>query len=129
MSSDSLDHPPPPPSKGWGEAPDEQGTWDQDDADGLVGQYALVGVTYLASDGATVKSQSQYHGRIVSADRGYGIQIACEGKWKGHVLGLPPDLKTIEAAGPGNYVLRSTGETVENPDLVASWSVIAKSQS
>ena len=40
----------------------EQPKWDQDEADWLVGKYALVGVTYLAPDGETVTSKEQYHG-------------------------------------------------------------------
>lgn len=97
--------------------------WDQDEADFLVGKYALVGVTYLASDGQTVTSQGQYHGRIVSAEEKVGIKIECEGKWAGQTMGLPPDLRAFQLAGPGEYKLRSTGEVVKNPDVLATWSV------
>jgi hypothetical protein len=97
--------------------------WDQDEADGLVGQMVLAGITYLAADGKTVTSQVQSWGRIVSA-KPEGIAIVYEGKiWAGQTMTLPPDLRAFQAAGPGEYRLRSTGETIENPDLTTSWTI------
>ena len=84
----------------------------------------LVGITSLKADGETVMSQGQYHGRIISADPKAGFKVECEGKWKGHITGLPPHISVFERAKPGTYTLRSTGETVEDPDLVASWTVV-----
>jgi hypothetical protein len=121
MASDLPDERPP-----WMPPADEPGgppVWDQDEADFLVGKYALVGVTYLASDGKTVTSQVQYHGRVVSADEKNGIKIECEGKWAGQTLGLPPALSAFRFADPAEYKLRSTGETVTNPDVLATWSI------
>jgi len=97
--------------------------WDQEDADGLVGQLVLAGITYLAADGKTVTSQVQCWGRIVSA-KSEGIAMICEGKtWAGQTRTLPPHLSAFQAARPGEYRLRSTGETVENPDLTTSWTI------
>jgi hypothetical protein len=96
--------------------------WDQEEADGFVGLVVLVGVTYLAPDGNTVKSQAQYHRRIVSVDR-EGIEIACGGRWAGKTMTLPPTLSSFHHAGPGEYKLHSTGETIEDPDLAAFFSV------
>src|SRR5262245_30897946 len=97
--------------------------WDQDEGDGLVGQLLLAGITYLAADGETVTSQVQCWGRIISADSN-GIAITCEGKsWNGQRMTLPPDLRAFQAAQPGEYKLRSTGETVVNPDLTTSWTM------
>jgi hypothetical protein len=36
---------------------------------------------------------------------------------------LPPHLSAFQAAKPGEYRLRATGETVENPDLTTSWTI------
>jgi hypothetical protein len=102
--------------------------WDQNKADELVGLYVLVGITSVEADGQTVISQSQYHGRIVSADP-KGFKVECEGTWKGQVTGLPPHISVIEPATPGKYTLHSTGETVENPDLLARWTVIERATS
>jgi hypothetical protein len=97
--------------------------WDQEDADGLIGQLVLAGITYVAADGQTVTSQVQCWGRIVSA-KPEGIAIVCEGKiWSGETMTLPAHLPAFQAAKPGEYRLRSTGETIENPDLTTSWTV------
>jgi hypothetical protein len=97
--------------------------WDQEDAEGLVGQLVLAGITYLAAAGKTVTSQVQCWGRIVSA-KSEGIAIVCEGKtWAGQTMTLPPHLSAFQVASPGEYRLRSTGETVENPDLTTGWTV------
>jgi hypothetical protein len=98
-------------------------SWDQQDADGLIGQLLLAGITYLAADGETATSQVQCWGRIVSATP-EGISVVCEGKtWTGQTMTLPPHLPAFQAAGPGEYKLRSTGETVVNPDLTTSWTM------
>jgi hypothetical protein len=103
--------------------------WDQDEADGLVGQLVLAGITYLAADGKTVTSQVQSWGRIVSA-KPEGIAIVCEGKiWTGQTMTLPPDLRAFQAARPGEYRLRSTDETIENPDLTTSWTITQPAKS
>ena len=97
--------------------------WDQEEADGLVGQLVLAGITYLAADGKTVTSQVQCWGRIVSA-KPEGIAIICEGKmWSGQTMTLPPHLPAFQAARSGEYRLRSTGETIEDPDLTTSWTI------
>ena len=107
------------------EIPDGSGppSWDQEEADGLVGQLLLAGITYVAADGKTVTSQVQCWGRIVSA-KPQGIAVVCEGKmWAGQTMTLPPHLSAFEVARPGEYRLRSTSETVENPDLMTSWTI------
>ncbi|MBR0935081.1 hypothetical protein JQ586_17020 [Bradyrhizobium jicamae] len=103
--------------------------WDQEEADGLVGQLVLAGITYVAADGKTVTSQVQCWGRIVSA-KPEGIAIVCEGKmWMGQTMTLPPHLAAFQAARPGEYRLRSTNEMVENPDLTTSWTITQPSKS
>ncbi len=97
--------------------------WDQDEADWLIGKYVLVGFTRLAADGKTVKSQDQFHGRVTKAERNVGITIACEGARAGKDLVLPPDLRAFRLANPGRYTLRSTGEVIEDPDMVTTWTI------
>ena len=103
--------------------------WNQDEADKLIGQYALVGITYLSPDGNTVESHIQRHGRIVSVDRNSGIKMQCEGKNAGETFNLPPHVQVFQKAKPSTYKLHSTGETVANPDLLATWSVNARAKS
>jgi hypothetical protein len=103
--------------------------WDQDEAEWLVGKYVLVGITNIASDGKTVKSQFQYHGRVTRAERGVGFTIECDGARAGQTMVVPPDLRAFHLADRGEYKLRTTGEVVSNPDLVATWSVFERSTS
>jgi hypothetical protein len=109
----------PPADKQTGDGRPE---WDQEEADWLVGKYALVGVTWLAADGKTVKAQGQYHGRIVFADKTNGVRIECEGTCSGQPMTLPPDLRAFNPAKPGEYKLRATGEVVTDPDILATWT-------
>jgi hypothetical protein len=97
--------------------------FDQDLADTCVGKYILVGITYLDHHGALL-NQIQIHGIVESADRS-GLRIALKGTRDGELLDLPPALEAISMAGPGTYTLRETGEAIENPDLLASWTVTA----
>jgi len=110
--SDSAEGPPP---------------WDQEQGDSFLGQYILVGITYLASDGKTVTSQAQYHGRVTKADKD-GVAIALEGTRRGETATLPPDLRAFRAARPGEYRLRSTGEVIKDPDLLTTWTITEPSK-
>ena len=125
MTSDNSAERPPwmPPA----ETADGEPIWNQE-GDLLVGQYVLVGLTYLAADGKTVTSQVQCHGKITKADE-RGIAIACEGTtWRGQTATLPPDLRAFRAASPGEYRLRSTGEVVKDPDLLMTWTITQTSK-
>ncbi|CCD83953.1 conserved protein of unknown function [Bradyrhizobium sp. ORS 285] len=114
-----------PPDESDGIPPD----WDQEEADGFVGQLVLVGITYVEPDGETVTSQVQAWGRIVSATP-EGISITCEGKtWEGQTMTLPPDLQAFQPASPGCHTLGSTGETVTDPDLTTRWTVTEAAKS
>lgn len=95
--------------------------FDQVLAESYIGKYILIGLTYLAHDDSFIE-QVQMHGLIESASRD-GIQIALRGKRKGETWVMPPNLDSVSAAKPGTYSLRSTGETVEDPDLLATWTV------
>jgi hypothetical protein len=64
--------------------------------------------------------QRQFHGRVVRANAWEGIvlvQPSDEG------VRLPPLLKAIQKASPGEYRLSTTGEVVVNPDYTCTWSV------
>jgi hypothetical protein len=36
---------------------------------------------------------------------------------------IPPDLRAISEAAPGTYRLRDTGERIEDPDLLTTWTI------
>lgn len=95
--------------------------FDQALADSYVGKYILIGVTYLDHQGEFIE-QIQMHGTVQSANPN-GIAIALAGIRAGESWVMPPVLESISPAKPGLYSLRSTGESIENPDLLATWSV------
>ena len=88
---------------------DELETW--------VGRRALVGITYVRPSGEAIE-QRQWHGvveRVRPANVGIRRQDTGELEW------VPAD---ADAFGPGEeaeYRLRSTGEVVASPDLVATF--------
>jgi hypothetical protein len=83
-----------------------------------VGRTIIIGITYLRRDG-TLREQEQMHG-LVSAIDEHGIKIRLsDGRW----FNLPPDLRAIRLAPRGQYRFRSTGEIVNDPDLMTTWTV------
>jgi hypothetical protein len=127
MGEDHFDSVPPPTPR-----PEEAAAkppWDQREADRLIGKYVLAGVTYLASDDETVLSQLQYHGKITKAEPRVGFTIECEGASAGKTMVLPPDLRAFQVAGMGQYRLRSTGEVINDPDMLTTLSVVQHSKS
>src|SRR5215210_6328706 len=93
--------------------------WDEHQAATLVGKHALVGLTYVNADG-TVRRQVQVHGRITAVDE---TMVTMSLAGSGEVFTLPPALAAFEPAPPGEYSLRSTGEVVVDPDLLASFTI------
>lgn len=101
-----------------GDVPPE---FDQALADSYIGKYILIGVTIIDHGGDLVE-QIQRHGTIVSATP-QGIKIELEGKYEGETYVLPPHLDSIHPGSLGTYTLRSTGENIEAPDLISTWTI------
>jgi hypothetical protein len=108
---------------------DEASSWDQDEADWLIGKQVVVGITRLASDGVTVKAQSQYHGKIISADEVDGFKVDCGGKLAGRTMTLPPDLSAFRIVNRGERKLQSTGEIADEPEIISNWTIVEPSTS
>jgi hypothetical protein len=98
--------------------------FDQALADSYLGKVILVGVTFVDHLGNELRHQ-QLHGVIQQASP-QGILISLRGTRDGDSCNMPPALEAIRPAGPGIYSLRSTGESIENPDLLAMWTVHEK---
>jgi hypothetical protein len=92
--------------------------WDE-----LIGKRVLVGITYQDRRGR-VCDVEQIHGRIESVDPQAGVTVELAGAKAGEKYTLPPELAAFQRAEPGEYRLRSTGEVVSDPDLVATWTVL-----
>jgi len=97
--------------------------FDQQVADGYLGKYILLGVTFLDHEGNETRSQ-QLHG-VVEKATAEGITVSLRGTHDGESWNMPPDLGAISAAVPGIYTLHATGERIENPDLLATWTIQA----
>ena len=90
----------------------------------FIGKHALVGLTYVNADG-TVRKQVQLHGRITAVDETV-VTMRLHGS--DEEITLPPALEAFEPAEPGEYRLRTTGEVVVDPDLLASWTITAPAE-
>ena len=95
--------------------------FDEQLAASYVGKYTLVGITYADHAGRELRRQ-QVHGVIESATRS-GISISLRGVYEGQSWNMPPVLQSIRPAKPGKYTLHMSGETVVDPDLLATWTV------
>jgi hypothetical protein len=88
----------------------------------LVGKRILIGLTSIDSEERPFH-QEQFYGEIVDASP-TGVSVRIDGKTRhGETVGLPPDKRAYQPAKPGTYRLRSTGEAVENPDIVSTWTI------
>jgi len=88
----------------------------------LLGKTVLVGVTIFDKRGNEL-GQEQFFGKIKTADAVSGIAIELQGARAGETKKLPPATHVYEKALPGTYKLRSTGESVVNPDYTSTWSL------
>ena len=84
----------------------------------LIDKTILIGLSYYTYDNKLIE-QKQYYGTVIKADK---IKISVKLK-NGEIFCLPPDLSSTRIASPGEYRLKSTGETVINPDYLTTWNI------
>jgi len=102
-------------------SPSEPDRFTDSEAAELVGKTILIGVTYLDHRGEELQ-RSQMHG-VVSSASTKGIEVSLRGARHGQTFSLPPDPRFFAAAAPGKYKLHSTGEVVENPQVLCTATV------
>jgi hypothetical protein len=85
----------------------------------LVGKTVLIGITRLDHDDELIEKTEKF-GRIVSVDQHSGIKVDVG---EPELFTLPPTPENFNDARPGVYRLRSTGETIEDPDLTTIWTI------
>jgi hypothetical protein len=95
--------------------------WDESLGKSLLGALVLVGIT---RDEQEESVDEQFFGMVENATA-EGIVLSLQGSRAGGYYNLPPDPRAFLPARPGTYRLRSTGETVENPDYTASWTIVS----
>ena len=91
----------------------------------LIGKHILIGIRYVDNQGVEVH-RAQMHG-IVSAASSKQVQVALRGERHGSTFSLPPDPRFFSPAKPGKYTLHSTGEVIENPQLLCT-AVLVKEE-
>ena len=89
-----------------------------DDMD-VIGKRVLVGLTFLDSSGR-VDRRTQFWGPIIRVAEG---ELTIRRVDTGEEFTLPADVGELDVAGPGTYELHDTGELVDNPDYLSSWTV------
>jgi hypothetical protein len=92
---------------------------DQVPPESYIGKHLLVGITYLDHEGKLLE-QNQFHGEIVRINENEGIVIRLHDS--DEEFKLPPSVKSLQPAPPGEYRLRATGEVVVNPDFITTWT-------
>jgi hypothetical protein len=85
----------------------------------MIGKTVLVGKTYVRGD--EVVETVQFLGLVeaIAERTGFALRRADTSKLEW----LPPDLRAFQPAEPGEYTLRGTGEIVEDPDFISTWTV------
>jgi hypothetical protein len=100
--------------------PSEPNLISESEAAALVGKHVVVGFTFVDADQKPIRL-TQIHGHVVRVNHNEGIVLK---KADGEEFRLPPTLDGFEKA-PEDTVcrLRSTGEVVEDPDYLVSYTV------
>ena len=88
--------------------------FDHDDPS-IIGKKVLIGVTYLDDTGKET-GRGQWWGTILAFNVRQGLLVDLADSGKQHAF--PPIPDGFRHAKPGAYKLESTGEVVEDPDLL-----------
>jgi hypothetical protein len=92
----------------------------EEEARALVGKLVVVGVTHRTASGVTT-ARRQFAGVVEHVSRrGIALRLTTSGP-DDPTMWLPPAPRCFEPAAPGTYRLRSTGETIEDPDFTTTW--------
>ncbi|NIJ64830.1 hypothetical protein FHR20_001761 [Sphingomonas leidyi] len=106
--------------KHWEKVSGEDDDWDHAIAARLEGATVLVGLTHREAAG---ERREQFFGTVMEVDPAEGITLRLEGRRRGEIVRLPPQLDAFEPAGPGIYELKDADDRVIDPDFTASWTL------
>jgi hypothetical protein len=93
--------------------------WDNELGAALHGALVLVGITRDTGDAIM---HEQFFGTVTQANA-EGVELMLGGTREGERYRLPPDPRAFDRADPGRYRLQSTGETLDNPDFMSTWTI------
>jgi hypothetical protein len=94
-------------------------TSNADFAADLIGTHLVVGITHVDHAGNAV-SHEQFHGQVIRASIAEGV-VLVDSAGKEHWV--PLDREAFRPADPGAYTLKSTGETLVDPEWLSTWTV------
>src|SRR4051812_15521593 len=94
-------------------------TSNADFAADLIGTHLVVGITHVDHAGNAV-SHEQFHGQVNRASVAEGV-VLVDSAGKEHWV--PLDREAFRPADPGAYTLKSTGETLVDPEWLSTWTV------
>jgi len=98
---------------------DTPGPWDSEKAASLLGNTLLAGLSFFTPSGELCERQEVF-GIVRRATLEDGIVLQLR---SGEEFSLPPQLEAISPAERGVYTLKSTGEAINDPDFLATWSI------
>jgi hypothetical protein len=99
---------------------DEDDVISESEAAELIGKHIVVGLTFVDADQKPIRL-TQLHGFVVRVNRKEGIVLR---QSDGSEYNLPPSLAGFEKAPEGSScTLHSTGEVVDDPDYLVSYTV------
>lgn len=85
----------------------------------LIGKTILITMSFKSPDGELLEERQSF-GRVFDAGP-QGVLLFLEPS--GQEFALPPHTRNITAASPGEYTLKPDGQTVRDPDYLATWNV------
>lgn len=91
----------------------------RDDLSDVLGATVVIGLTH--KDPAGDRGEQMF-GTIEAFDEA-GVRVRLRGKRDGEVFRLPLDRSAFVPAAPGSYRLKTTGETVVDPDYAVVWEI------
>lgn len=95
--------------------------YDNTKADNMVGKHVLVSINRLGVNEELLSSK-EIHGVILSVTMTDGLVVS---QRDGSEFTLPPMLDCYFSAAEGVYTLKSTGEEIDKPDYLATFTVAA----
>ena len=81
----------------------------------------LVGITYVDAQGGVI-DRDQFAGIVLAVDPLVSID-----RGEDQAFTLPPEPDAFDRGQPGVYKLRSTGDTILDPEYVSTWTARAPS--
>ena len=85
-----------------------------------IGKTVLIGLTFFDSDGQKT-GDDVGHGKIIRINKKEGIVVETEPERNEYKL--PPDLKNLQKAPPGEFKESTTNIKITDPEFITFWEI------